>query len=521
MRLVLLLLALLPLLHGGEDADPERLAEQCQGTGNGLRSYHDQLTDAARDAGLPLAPELPARLLAQREELLGHFLRLRTAGPHDVAAAHAADQRGQELSQAVGRLAGRLRDIASHAKQVRATPGKPEARYLEPLRAQAAAMAARILTAGKQGEEPEAERLRCTQLLFALRLLAAQLERWPRLPADHPAATAFAAWVATARARLDDALDQPLAADEQERRTQVERLYQGMHLPDQRLNHWRALLATLDERAACELPPFSPADGAALPALRAVLEQRAALERKALALLGEADALPLERLEEIDALDPECNRLINAEAAAHEGIERQRALVPVRAGIVERLAHCPEDVRKELLGRVDQLIAERSRQQGRRLKALGEGDRVDAVEAEGELELLQLRLDALGEDAEAEAWLVELEESWLAKAKEPALRENAARFRDQRGKLADARATLLKQRLQQQQVRNRIALLTLKEELTGNRIGAAEEVVQRVRTELEELREALKDAAANGAARAQEAKDAERIPLVKPGVDDF
>lgn len=524
MRILLVLLLLAQLLAvAAEDADPQRLREQCQATADALQRIGGELASTAIEAELPVPPALPDRLRAMYAEFMAQSAALGGAKP-DTAAVQTLLLRGSDLVNGASDVVSQLRMIASSAKSFPASDRKPQRQYLDPLRATAIATMAKVAASGMNAPLSEEDGLRREQLLVAMQLLRGQLQigpGHPHLPVAEPPASEFSTWVAAERARLDGDLAQPFAVDANERDEQMQRMTQALRLSERRLELWDGLLAASERRRAVDLPLATDAAGPGLPALRQALDRQIDQRRQCLVLLAEKPVLSSQLHEELERLMRVVYQFDDVVRAASVAIEWQRDFIQTRTTLIEQFAKCPDGVRKNLQARLDQIATDAVTFQGRQLKALVDRDRVDAVEAEGEMELVQLRLLALSEETESERGIAEGEALWRGKEKDPALRELAQRYQDQHRKLSDAHAKLLKAQLQQRQIENRLALLRLKADLSGTQVEEAAGKMQHLRDELGRLNQDLGEAAAKAGERSKDAKDAERIPLVKPGVDDF
>lgn len=525
MRLSVLALLSIVLVLPLSGAEPDRASLQSglQSSLERLRQAKQSLISRAFSVDLTLDPRLEEHFSALRADLLKQVEVLADKNS-DAEPVRKALIAALIKVNALTRLEHKLTVYIFHVGRFAKLGASPQlAQYRDLLREQLVADQARAI-AGSDPEEPtEPVRLRLEQFDLLLTLSESEQQvakNHPLLDPAKPPLDGYLAWSRQVREVLAREIAQPIA-DLSAHDLGLGRVaivdYQV------RSSDWVALL-DLENRLREAQAPGN--DDPARAALRANLTKQVELvdERGRIHDTGDLRKdgpvyqAAVARLEQIDR---DLQRLDAADDQIASARARQDQLDGLRKGIVEKLPKCPERIRKDLTGRLEQIIAERGKELAKQLKAAVDHDRVDAAEADGELQILELRLQHLDEEASFEGEQAEAEQAWRGREQDQGVRELAKRYQDARERLAKARAKQLKTRVAQQQIQNRITLLQLKADLTDTQVGEGDGTMQRLRDEIDQLQRDLGEAAAKAGERAKDAKDAERIPLVKPGVDDF
>ncbi len=522
MRILLVWLILWPLFGADFIEAQERRREflrELERVENSVGS----LIGAAGRAELPIPPVILQRLYRlcdQFVEVVGTVEDPHVHGP----TADAVWRSAGDMENGASRVVEYIRQYATQAKGLKSTPNSAalQRQYVEPMSAMVAGMMEDLATSAyfrRSAEENWTKELRWHQLLFASKLAANQQllsSEQVQVPVGGPRGSDFLVWCRSARARIDLDLSSPPAGNVVEAEKRYHQMTESMALPEQRLESWEELMWVIKRRLDAGQPPIGDNDGTGLQVLRNVLDQQAESLRQTLSILADQETLTPGASAELDRLRSERAHCAEVEQAATHAVDWQSDFAGSRKELSGKVAACSEKVRKEIASRLEQIAADATRQQSRLLKAVADRDRVGATETEGEFELINIRLAALKNEFESEIFLAEAETVWRAREKEPALRETARQFLDHREKIRGAFATEQRLRLEQQLVKNRIALLQLKESIVDDQVRGAEVMVGRLRNELDQMRKNL-----DGVGAKVGAKDAERIPLVKPGVDDF
>jgi hypothetical protein len=454
----------------------------------------------------------------QRKDGEAWLEKLKAAGVDDSGLEDYLNRLGQVTGE-MAQLGNMAQELTSRPQQFPHALDSAEAKALHDLALQRIGTGLGALAAGRnmwdeafragQGREQ-----RLQALLSVIEAERAVGDSFPKLATGQPPLSEFLESCRRLHERLAKLEDAPVRPKQQMNALG----YAAIAM--QALQYWRELLQCEVERRG--FAEGDAQDASRLAALGAAGALQAGLRQGIDNLLADTQD-PGRATEAREEAEGRLQALRDAWQASSELMGARREGDEQRKRIVEQLAKLGEAARKPLQARLDQHLAEVSTVAAAALKAQADGDRLAALEAKGAMAVANARIGQLADEAEQEAELAELEQRWKGHEQDAFLAEALKRYRTGREALAKARARSLQSAVAQQQVRNRIEQLEFKERAVQARASEADQALNRAQEEVRRLGEQIGETLQGGdpKQRERDAKEAERIPLVAPGDNNF